>query len=145
MITIYQLVRNMNFNQVIICGNVTRDPESRTLPSGQPVASYALATHRVWTDKTGEKQEQTEFHNVVSFGKQAEFISQYVKKGSLLMVRGRLQTRTWADAKNPEFNHYRTEIITDTAELGPKLPRQEEATIPPSGAESEPAPDEMPF
>ena len=141
----YQLVKDMNFNQVIICGNVTRDPESRTLPSGQPVASYAVATHRVWTDKAGEKQEQTEFHNVVSFGKQAEFIGQYVKKGALLMVRGRLQTRTWADAKSPEFKHYRTEIIADTVELGPKLSKQEETAIPPSGAEAEPAPDEMPF
>jgi single-strand DNA-binding protein len=137
----------MNFNQAIVCGNVTSDPDSRTLPSGQAVCSYTVATHRVWTDKAGEKQEQTEFHNVVSFGKQAEFISQYVKKGSLLMVRGRLQTRNWADAKNPEFKHYRTEIIADTVELGPKLSKQEEALPPtaPSTQEPEPAPDEMPF
>src|SRR5256885_2214544 len=127
----------MNFNQAILCGNVTRDPDSRTLPSGQAVCSYSVATHRVWTDKAGEKQEQTEFHNVVSFGKQAEFIAQYVKKGALLMVRGRLHTRNWADAKDPAFKHYRTEIIADTVELGPKLSKQEQAAIPPSAAESE--------
>jgi single-strand DNA-binding protein len=134
----------MNLNQAIICGNVTRDPELRTLPSGQPVCSYTVATHRIWTDKAGEKQEQSEFHNVVSFGKQAEFITQYTKKGALLLVRGRLQTRNWTDAKNPEVRHYRTEIIADTVELGPKLSKQEEATLlprAPSTAEAE----EMPF
>jgi single-strand DNA-binding protein len=138
----------MNFNQAIVAGNVTKDPTLRTLPSGQPVSSYTVATHRVWTDKAGEKQEQTEFHNVVSFGKQAEFINQYVHKGSLLMVRGRLQTRNWADAKNPEFKHYRMEIIADTVELGPKLSRQEEAALPPSAPsalEPEIVPDDVPF
>jgi single-strand DNA-binding protein len=138
----------MNFNQAILCGNMTRDPESRTLPSGQPVCSYTLATHRVWTDKAGEKQEQTEFHNVVSFGKQAEFITQYVRKGSLLLVRGRLQTRNWADAKNPEFKHYRTEIIADTVELGPKRAKQEELDPPtaaPHAPDLESTPDEIPF
>jgi single-strand DNA-binding protein len=107
-----------------------------------------VSTHRVWTAKAGEKQEQTEFHNVVSFGKQAEFIAQYVKKGALLMVRGRLQTRSWADAKSPEFKHYRTESIADTVELGPKLSKQEEAALPlsaPTTQEPEPVPDEMPF
>jgi single-strand DNA-binding protein len=91
----------MNFNQAILCGNTTRDPELRMLPSGQPVCSYIMATHRGWTDKEGEKQEQTDFHHVVSLGNRAEFINQYVRKGSLLLVRGRLQTRSWADAKNP--------------------------------------------
>jgi single-strand DNA-binding protein len=135
----------MNFNQSIVAGNVTRDPELRTLPSGQPVCSYTVATHRVWTDKEGEKQEQTEFHNVVSFGRQAEFITQYVRKSSLLMIRGRLQTRNWADAKNPEFKHYRTEIIADTVELGPKLSKKEAETIPSGAPEPETAPDEIPF
>jgi single-strand DNA-binding protein len=135
----------MNFNQAILCGNITRDPERRTLPSGQPVCSYTVATHRAWTDKEGAKQEQTEFHNVVSFGKQAEFITQYVRKGALLMVRGRLQTRTWADAKNPEFKHYRTEIIADTVELGSKLSKQEAGVIPSGAPESETVPDDIPF
>ena len=137
----------MNFNQTIVAGNVTKDPQLRTLPSGQPVSSYTVATHRVWTDKADEKQEQTEFHHVVSFGKQAEFINQYVKKGSLLLVRGRLQTRTWADAQNPEIKHYRTEIIADTVELGPKLSTQEAALPPtaPTAQEPEIVPDEVPF
>lgn len=134
----------MNFNQAILCGNVTRDPEFRLLPSGQPVCSYSLATNRFWTDKNSEKQEQTEFHRVISFGKQAEFINQYVKKGSLLLVRGRLQTRSWADTKNPEFRHYRTEIVADTVELGPKLSKHEESAVA-STAEAEPPPDDIPF
>ena len=134
----------MNLNQAIICGNVTRDPELRTLPSGQPVCSYTVATHRVWTDKAGEKQEQTEFLDVVSFGRQAEFIAKYVRKGSLLLVRGRLQTRNWADAKYPEVKHYRTEIIADTVELGPKLSKQEEASpLPPTPSPAEA--EAMPF
>jgi single-strand DNA-binding protein len=134
----------MNFNQTIICGNITRDPELRTLPNGQHVCEFTVATNRVWTDKGGEKQEQTEFHMVVSFGKQAEFITQYVRKGALLMVRGRLQTRHWTDTKNPEFKHYRTEIVADTVELGPKLSTQEEAALLPS-APSPAEPEEMPF
>jgi single-strand DNA-binding protein len=133
----------MSFNQAIICGNVTRDPELRTLPSGQPVCSYTVATHRVWTDKAGERQEQTDFLDVVSFSKQAEFIAKYVRKGSLLMVRGRLQTRHWADATYPEMKHYRTEIIADTVELGPKLAKQE-ATSLRSGPSTAGAED-MPF
>jgi single-strand DNA-binding protein len=135
----------MNFNQAILCGNVTRDPELRTLPSGQPVCSYSLATNRFWMDKNNEKQEQTEFHTIVSFGKQAEFINQYVRKGSLLLVRGRLQTRSWADTKNPEFKHYRTEIITDTVELGPKLTKREEAAFSSASAEAEPTLNDIPF
>jgi single-strand DNA-binding protein len=135
----------MNFNQAILCGHVTRDPEFRTLSSGQPGCSYTVPTPRIWTDKVGERQEQTEFPNVVSFGKQAEFITHSVRKGSLLMVRGRAQTRNWADAKNPEFRHYRTEIIADTVEPGPKLSKQEEAALPPSAPEPETTPDEIPF
>ena len=138
----------MNLNQAIICGNVTRDPELRTLPSGQPVCSYTVATHRVWTDKAGEKQEQTAFLEVVSFSRQAEFIAKYVRKGALLLVRGRVQTRHWADAKHPEIKHYRTEIIADTVELGPKLTKHDEmdtATAAPRAPDLEAAPDDMPF
>jgi single-strand DNA-binding protein len=132
----------MNFNQAILCGDTTRDPELRVLPIGQPVCSYIVATHRTWTDKEGEKQAQTEFHHVVSFGKQAEFINQYVRKGALVL--GRLQTRSWADTKNPELKHYRTEIITDTVELGPKLSKREEAPpLPPAPSPAEA--EEMPF
>jgi single-strand DNA-binding protein len=82
---------------------------------------------------------------VVSFGKQAEFITQYVRKGSLVLVRGRLQTRSWADTKNPEFKHYRTEIIADTVELGPKLAKKEEPALSPTAPEAEAAPDDIPF
>ena len=134
----------MNFSQALLCGNVTHEPTPRALPSGQPVSSSPVATYRVWTDKAGEKQEQTEFHNVVRFGRQAQFITQYVHKGSLLMARGRLQTGTWVDAKHPEFKHSRPEIIAGTVELGPKLSKQEEAVLPPRAPEPEPAPDGIP-
>ncbi|PWT86707.1 MAG: hypothetical protein C5B58_00980 [Acidobacteria bacterium] len=85
-----------------------------------------------------------EHYLIVSFGKQAEFINQYVRKGSLLLVRGRLQTRSWADTKNPEFKHYCTEIIADTVELGPKLSKPEEPAVSLT-PETEPTPDDIPF
>jgi single-strand DNA-binding protein len=117
----------------------------RTLPSGQPVCPYTVATHRVWTDTAGETQEQTDFHDVVSFGTHAECIAKYTRKGALLLVRKRLHTRHWADAKYPEVKHSRTEVIADTVELVPKLSKPEEAAIPPSAPAPEAAPDEIPF
>lgn len=110
----------MNFNQAIVAGNITKDPELRTLPSGQKVCSFTVATHRVFTDAQGQKQEETEFHDVVTWAKQAEIAGQYLKKGALVLVRGRLHTRNWADTKYPDVKHYRVEIVAETFELGPK-------------------------
>src|SRR5713101_8345199 len=107
----------MNFNQAIVAGNVTKDPELRTLPSGQQVCEFTVATHRVFTSQ-GQKQEETEFHNVVIWGKQADIAARYLKKGALVLVRGRLRTRTWDDKNGSK--QYKTEIIADTFELGPK-------------------------
>lgn len=108
----------MYLNKVYLIGNLTQDPEFKALPSGSSVVTFSLATNRTWTDKQGQRQETAEYHNVVAYGKQAETISQYVRKGSLLFVEGRLQTRSW-EAQDGQ-KKYRTEIIVDTFQFGPK-------------------------
>lgn len=108
----------MYLNKVYLIGNLTQDPEFKALPSGSSVASFSLATNRTWTDKQGQRQETAEYHNVIAYGKQAETISQYLRKGSLLFVEGRLQTRSW-EAQDGQ-KKYRTEIIVDTFQFGPK-------------------------
>jgi single-strand DNA-binding protein len=109
----------MNFNKVILVGRLTRNPEVKVLPSGQQVASFGLATDRFYTDKAGQKQQKTEFHNIVAFAKIADIASQYLKTGSLVMIEGRLQTRNWLDAATGA-KRYRTEIIAETLQMGPK-------------------------
>jgi len=84
-----------DFNQAIVLGNLTRDPELRTTTSGQPVASFSVATNRTWKTSEGEAKEQVEFHDIVVWGKLAEIVSQYLTKGRKVMIVGRLQTRTW--------------------------------------------------
>lgn len=101
----------MNLNKAMIIGNLTRDPEVRTTPSGDSVVSFSVATNFVWKDKDGNKQEKPEFHNVVAWRKLAEIIGQYLKKGSKVYIEGRLQTRNWEDQNG--IKRYRTEIITD--------------------------------
>ena len=85
----------MYLNKAIIIGNLTRDPELRALPSGTKVTTFGVATNRVWKDKTGAKQEDTQFHNIVVFGQQAEIVNQYLKKGQTVLIEGRMQTRSW--------------------------------------------------
>ena len=108
----------MNLNKVFILGNLTRDPEKRALPSGQAVVNFGLASNRYYTDKNGQKQNDTEFHNVVLFGKTAEIAAQYLRKGSLTLIEGRLKTRNWEDQQG--VKHYRTEIIAERMQLGPR-------------------------
>ncbi|MBN2197860.1 single-stranded DNA-binding protein [Candidatus Wolfebacteria bacterium] len=108
----------MNLNKVFLIGNLTRDPELRALPSGTPVASFGIATNRVWKDQQGQKQEEVQFHNIVVFGRQAEIVSQYLKKGSLALIEGRIQTRSW-DAKDGT-KQYRTEIVAERIQFGPR-------------------------
>ncbi|MBA3789233.1 single-stranded DNA-binding protein [Patescibacteria group bacterium] len=109
----------MYLNKVLLYGNLTRDPEVRALPSGQQVANFSIATNRTFTDKEGRKQDSTEYHNIVAFGRQAEVIGQYMKKGRPLFVEGRLQTRSWeAEGKK----NYRTEIVIDNFQFGPSAP-----------------------
>lgn len=108
----------MNLNKVFIIGRVTSDIALRATPSNQAVTSFSVATNRVWTDKAGQRQEEAEFHNVVVWGRQAEVASQFLSKGSLVMIEGRLRTRSWKD-KNDQ-NHKVTEIITERMQFGPR-------------------------
>ncbi|TSC70494.1 MAG: single-strand DNA-binding protein [Parcubacteria group bacterium Gr01-1014_46] len=108
----------MYLNKAIIIGNLTRDPEIKALPSGVKVASFGVATNRVWKDKNGVKQENVDFHNIVVFGRQAEIVGQYMKKGSSILVEGRMQTRSWDDASG--VKKYRTEVVVDRMQFGPK-------------------------
>jgi single-strand DNA-binding protein len=103
-------------NKVILVGNLGRDPEVRSTPSGQPVATFTLATSRRWRDKNGQKQEQTEWHTVVCWGKQAEIAGQYLTKGKQVYVEGRLQTRSWDDRNSGE-KRYKTEVVCDTFQM----------------------------
>ena len=109
----------MYLNKAILIGNLTRDPELRSLPSGVKVCSFSLATNRVWKDKNGARQEAADYHNVVVFGRQAETVAQYMKKGSSILVEGRMQTRSWED-KNSGEKKYRTEVVADRTQFGPK-------------------------
>lgn len=108
----------MNLNKVLIVGRTTADLELRKTPSGQSVTSFGVATNRVWTDKSGAKQEETEFHNIVAWGRQAEIASQFLTKGSLVMIEGRLRTRSWQD--NQGGNRKTTEIVCERLQLGPR-------------------------
>ena len=107
----------MYINKAMVFGNLTRDPELKTLPSGMSVTSFSIATNRIYNDRDGKRQEQVEYHNIAVFGRQAETSAQYLKKGSSAYVEGRLQTRSWeADG----VKHYRTEIIADRVQFGPR-------------------------
>ena len=108
----------MYLNKAFIIGNLTRDPELRSLPSGVQVSSFSVATNRVYKDKNGARQESTDFHNIVVFGRQAETVSQYLKKGSSVLVEGRIQTRSWDDKDGQK--KYRTEIVADRVQFGPR-------------------------
>jgi single-strand DNA-binding protein len=100
-----------SLNRVTLIGNLTRDPELRYTPNGQPVASYALATNRRWTSQSGETQDATEYHEIVAWGKLAEISQQLLSKGKKAYVEGRLQTRSW---EAPDGNkRQRTEIIAE--------------------------------
>ncbi len=103
-------------NKAILIGNLGRDPEIRSTASGNPVANFSLATNRRWRDKEGNKQEQTEWHNIVCFGRQAEVAGQYLSRGSRLYVEGRIQTRSWEDRQTGE-TRYRTEIVCENFQM----------------------------
>ncbi|NCO15250.1 single-stranded DNA-binding protein [Candidatus Wolfebacteria bacterium CG18_big_fil_WC_8_21_14_2_50_39_7] len=108
----------MNLNKVFILGRLTADPQLRTTPTGQQVASFGVATNRIWNDKTGSRQQEVEYHNVVVWGRQAEIVSQFLTKGSLLLVEGRMRTRTWQNKQGQ--NQRTTEIIGERIQLGPR-------------------------
>lgn len=108
----------MYLNKSFIIGNLTRDPEQKTLPSGTSVTTFGMATNRIYNDKDGNRQESTEYHNIVVFGRQAETTAQYLRKGSMALVEGRIQTRSW-DADDGT-KKYRTEIVADRVQFGPR-------------------------
>jgi len=136
----------MYLNKAMIYGNLTRDPEMKALPSGMNVTSFSLATNRVYNDRDGQRQEQTDYHNIVVFGRQAETVNQYLKKGSGAFVEGRLQTRSWDKDGQKQ---YRTEVVADRVQFGPRpggdgAPTNNDtstnASTKPSGASDEKAP-----
>jgi len=107
----------MYLNKAFLFGNLTKDPELKSLPSGIKVTSFGMATNRTYKDATGNKKEQTEFHNIVAFGKPAELIAQYLKKGRSVFVEGRIQTRSWDDQAG--VKKYRTEVVVENFQFGP--------------------------
>ena len=143
-------------NKVMLIGNLGRDPEVRSTPSGQQVATFSIATNRRWKDRDGNRQEQTEWHNIVCWGRQAEIAGQYLSKGRQIFVEGRLQTRSWDDKQTGE-KKYRTEIVCDNFQMlgsrsgggpgGPSGPGGPGGPEPYSGgaADSGPDDDDIPF
>ena len=107
----------MYLNKVMIVGNLTKDPELKQLPSGSSVANFSVATNRTWKDSNGTKQEEVEYHNIVVFGKMADTVAQYMRKGSQLMIEGRLQTQSW---EKDGVKKYRTEIVAESVQFGSK-------------------------
>lgn len=108
----------MNLNKVYLIGRLASDPEFRTTPSGQEITNLRMVTNRIWTDQSGQKNENPEFHSVVLWGRLAQIANQYLVKGSLAMVEGRLQTRSWEGQDG--IKRYRTEIVAENLQLGPK-------------------------
>jgi single-strand DNA-binding protein len=138
----------MNYNRVILIGRLTADPELKSTPSGKSVATFRLATNRVWTDQQQKKNEATEFHNVVLWGRSGEVVKQFCTKGSELMVEGRITTRTWEDKSGAK--RYSTEIVGESIQLGARpggkaAEREVEAAAAQSSDEEEMKPEELPF
>ncbi len=125
----------MYLNRALVIGNLTRDPELKSLPSGIQVTSFSVATNRVWKDKNGAKQESTDYHNIVVFGRQAETAAQYLRKGSNVLVEGRMQTRSW-DATDGS-KKYRTEIVADRVQFGARPGGAAPAGAPSTGGKKE--------
>lgn len=150
-----------NLNKVMLIGRVGADPEVRYTKSGQAVADVRMATNDYWKDKQGNKQERTEWHSIVLWGRQAEFAQNYIKKGRLIFVEGRLQTRDWMDQQNTK--RYKTEVVANNVQLldrpgdaggdGPRAGgrggKAEDLDAPPPGGAGEPEEayieDDIPF
>ena len=107
----------MYLNKAMIYGNLTRDPEMKALPSGMQVCSFSLATNRVYNDRDGKRQESVDYHNITVFGKTADNCAKYLKKGASAYVEGSLRTNSW---EKDGVKQYRTEIIADRVQFGPK-------------------------
>ncbi len=129
----------VNLNKAFILGNVTREPEVKSLPSGQQVTNFSIATNRFYTSSSGEKKQEAEFHNIVCFGKLADISSRYLTKGSLIFIEGRIKTRNWTNTAG--VKQYKTEIIAESLQLGPRgsggTPTSDSNYSRPSNARSE--------
>lgn len=108
----------MNLNKVMLIGRLATAPETKTTPTGQSVCTFRIATNRVWTNAAGQKQEKTEYHNVVLWRRLAEIASQFLTKGSLAFIEGRMETRSWQDTAGAK--HYKTEVVAERMQMGPK-------------------------
>ena len=110
----------MNLNKVFLIGRLTQDPETRTTGTGQTVTTIRMATNRVWYDQsTREKREATEYHQIIAWARLGEIASQYLQKGAMCLIEGRIQTRSWDDQATGQ-KKYRTEIIAENLQLGPR-------------------------
>jgi len=137
-----------SLNKVLLIGRLGRDPEIRYTKGGSAVANFSMATDERWKDKQGNRQEKTEWHSIVAWARLAEFAQNYLKKGSLIFVEGRLQTRDWTDNQN--VKHYRTEVVANDIRFmepkgdgsrsggGPSRPSQERGGPPPADEGPEP-------
>jgi single-strand DNA-binding protein len=147
----------MNLNKVFILGRLTADPQVKATASGQSICNLGVATNRVWFDKDKQKQEEVEFHNVVLWGRQAEIAGQYLTRGALALIEGRLQTRSWTDKDGNQ--HRITEIVCESLQLGPAPSKDAARSLPratgkpelaaeeklPSLDEEEIKPEDIPF
>ncbi len=127
----------MTLNKVMLIGNLTRDPETRSTAQGQTVTTFGIATSRQWTDPSGAKKEKTEFHNIVAWGKLAEICQQYLLKGRKVFIEGRLQTREWTGDDGNKRS--KTEIVTENMIM---LDRSGQPNPQPAGTQPQPGPSE---
>lgn len=130
----------MNVNKVLLVGRLTRDPEIRNTPSGQTVASLSIATNRFWKDKSGQRQDKTEFHNVVLWGRLAEIAGQYLAKGQEAYIEGRMETRKYTGKDGVERRI--TEVIAENMQLGARSQGSQRSGQPNSSASASPSPAE---
>lgn len=139
------MARNFNsVNKVILLGRLGKDPELKYIPSGAPVANFSIATDEVWIDRNNEKQKRTEWHRIVAWGKQAEFCGEYLSKGRLLYVEGRLRSRTWEDRNGNQRTT--TEVnATDIVLLGRRPEEAPEEAQPETSKEEEITDEDIPF
>lgn len=135
----------MDLNKVMLIGNLARDPEVRTTTAGANVATFSIATNLRWTNPAGEKQERTEFHNIVAWRRLADIVGQYLRRGAKVYIEGRLQTRSWDDPQG--VRKYRTEVVAENLIMldRPGSGPRSETAAPPAESTPEPtAPAEEP-
>jgi single-strand DNA-binding protein len=132
----------MNLNKVFLIGNIANDPEVTTTQSGRKVCSLSLATNRFWNTKEGERKQETQFHRIILWERLAEIVEQYTKKGSLVLVEGRIQNRSWEDKQGNK--RFTTEIFAESIQLGPRTDNNSTPSKAPSKKEEKQVEEELP-